>query len=181
MSVVGQGTSITYVASGVATQFNFPYYFINQNDLLVQSIDPSGNVVTYALNTDYSISGTPNLIGDYDSGANVVFVNPPANGLLIAIIRITQRTQLVDFQDGVAFTAETLNHIIDKLTLMAQENVIPGFKGLALGPPTSAAVAYVQDDWFKNVNQVAGGVWGWVCVTAGNPGTWRAFAPVSLT
>ena len=180
MAVSSLVTNITYVASGASSSFVVPFYFISQNDLLVQSIDSLGNVLTYALNTDYVINGTTNLFGDYNNGGLVVFNAPPAAGLTILITRNTPRNQAVLLIDGQPYTADTFNHVFDKLTLITQESIIPGYKGLALGPPTAVTATYQLGDWFKNANPIPGGVFGWECTTLGAPGTWRAIAPISL-
>lgn len=46
--------------------------------------------------------------------------------------------------------------------------------------PTAAGfvLSYSQGDKFYNLNLAAGGTVGWVCTTAGTPGTWKAFGTI---
>lgn len=39
---------------------------------------------------------------------------------------------------------------------------------------------YILGDIVYNSNPVAGGYIGWVCVTAGTPGTWKSFGQISV-
>lgn len=173
MAVQSVITSITYTAAGGAS-FAVPFYFISQGDLFVQSIDSLGNVITYVLNGDYTITGTPNAFGDYNNGGNVVFNIAPPNGFTILIVRNTPKTQTVVLIDNSPFTADTFNHVFDKLTLIAQEEGVTGFLGIALGPPTIGV--FTPGQFFKNGNPAPGAPWGWVYTTGG----WRDFADISL-
>jgi hypothetical protein len=165
MSVVSQVTSISYAADGTNRTFGFPYYFINQDDLLVQQTTPAGTVINNTLNTDYLISGTPNIQGDYPSGANVVFnlSAVPAGGNTVFIGRHTDKTQLINYIDNSPFTADSLNHALDKLTLEIQE-ILTNFGGIAIGPPSGS---YPVGTWWINANPIAGGPFGWVVCTDG--------------
>ena len=176
MPVTQQNIAISYRADGSSTSFLFPYYFINQTDLLIQQITGSGAVITNAINTDYSISGTPNTFGDYPTGANVVFNSPPTSGNTINIVRLTAKTQLVQFIDNSPFTADSINHVIDKLTLIVQE-LFGQFQGTVSAPPTTGT--YAVGNWWLNSNPQPGGSWGWVC-TSSTPLIINPFGLISL-
>lgn len=183
MAVTTVAFFITYTCDGTQAVFPFPYYFISPQDLLVQG-NNFGTVTTYNLNSDYQIVGTPNTFGDYNTGANIVFNtggpinNPPVAGTVLLIDRITPRTQTVILIDNTAYTADTFNHVFDKLTLIAQESGIGGtfgtFIGYALAPPTNTN--YPLNSVFLNANDIPGGMWGWVLTAEG----WREFANISL-
>lgn len=180
MSVSSLYSFITYTTDGINGSYPIPYYFINQQDILVQSVDSTNNIITYNLNSDYQIAGIQNLVGDYPNGATVNFNNVPAANLTLLITRVTQRTQEVLLVDNGLFTAEIINHVHDKLMLLIQEGFVVGYLGMAFGPPTSSQIAYKIGDWFKNANPVGGGVFGWVCTQAGPPGTWNGFGLISF-
>jgi hypothetical protein len=180
MSVSSLQTSITYATNGTQASFAIPYYFIQQQDILVQSTDSTGNVITYNLNFDYVINGVTNVIGDYPNGGTIVFNTPPPTGLTLLIQRITTRTQEVQLVDGSVFNAAILNHVFDKEMLLIQEGFISGYKGLALGPPTSSNISYAIGDFFKNANPIPGYMWGWICTQAGPPGVWNSLLVISL-
>lgn len=45
--------------------------------------------------------------------------------------------------------------------------------------PTGSGIAYVPGDIVWNSNVIAGGTLGWVCTTAGAPGTWKAISGIA--
>lgn len=186
MAVTSTATYIIYNAPGTQTSFSFPYYFISQQDLMVSG-SLSGVVYNYTLNNDYTISGTPNPFGDYNNGANVVFNStpnnsPPGGGTTLLISRRTPRTQTVILLDNAAYTADTFNHVFDKLTLITQETGINGsggnFLGVILGPPTAGSG--IPGNWYQIVPPIPGGPFGIVCTAPGVPGTWNYFGNISL-
>lgn len=67
-------------------------------------------------------------------------------------------------------------------TLLAIVNELNGLSDGRLAAHTSAAAApptkgtYAQGDFILNSKPTAGGVLGWVCVTYGSPGVWKAVA-----
>jgi len=178
MSVTSTESAHAYVSDGFNTSYSFPNYFINQQDLLVQGLDPSGAVFTYEINADYVVSGVTNLVGDYPSGANVIFNVAPLAGTQVLIQRITNRTQDVLFFNNGPLTAEVLNHALDKLTLIVQEGFISGYLGVALAPPTFGYPTYPYGSWYKNGNPIAGQMFGWI-LTMDN--VWNAFGNISLS
>ena len=181
MAVNSTASYITYSANGSQSLFPFPYYFISQQDLMVQGL-LAGAVINYTLNNDYSVIGTPNTFGDYNTGANIQFNVAPAAGTVILISRNTPKTQTVILIDNAAYTADTFNHVFDKLTLIAQETGIGGstnnFLGVSLGKPTSGT--YLAGNWYQIVPAIPGASFGIVCTTAGSPGIWNDFGDISL-
>ncbi len=66
----------------------------------------------------------------------------------------------------------------------SQEADAPGPVYITIRGHTAAAPAtnsgyYQVGDIVFNTTPTAGGFVGWVCVTAGNPGTWKTFGPIS--
>lgn len=51
------------------------------------------------------------------------------------------------------------------------------FRGLAAAAPTTGS--WLVGDIVYNTNPTAGGYVGWICVTAGTPGTWKTFGAIS--
>lgn len=134
MAVTTTQNLISYVTTG-QTSFGFPYYFISPADLLVYSVDGSGNKITYVYGTDFTLAGTIDSAGAYPAGANVIFNTAPASSLTLTIQRKTQQTQPVTFIDYQPFPASIINHSLDKLTLMSQDNAGQVGPQGAPGPP----------------------------------------------
>lgn len=47
------------------------------------------------------------------------------------------------------------------------------------GPPPDGKNSWQVGDRVRNSAPVAGGTTGWICVTAGNPGVWKAEASIA--
>ena len=180
MSVTSQNNVSAYLSNGSQTTYTFPYPIINPGDILIQTLDVFTHVVTtLVLNTHYTIPTAANQFGEYPSGISIIFTggNVPALGQIILISRMTARTQLVQLIDNAPFVASTINNALDKLTLITQD-LLPQFKGSALGSPT-LHVPYLVGDWFKNGYPQPGGYFGWGCVAAGSPGVWKTFGAIT--
>lgn len=181
MSVSSAATQVAYISDGSTPAYQVPLYFFAFTDLIVQLVDNAGNVTTSPMNTDWVGSGTPDAYGAYSSGGTITFQpgRVPAATTLIQIIRSTAVHQLNSFVDNAPFSATVIEHSLDRLTLIATERILAsGMIGLLAGPPTSGN--YTKGQWFIVTPPVPGGPFGYICTTAGNPGTWKPFASISL-
>ncbi len=50
------------------------------------------------------------------------------------------------------------------------------YHGVMDAPPTSGD--WVRGDWVKNRLPSATGMFGWICVDSGTPGTWKGFGQI---
>lgn len=181
MSVSSQLTSVSYVSDGSTTAWAIPFYFMAVTDFIVQ-INTGGVVTTPVYNTAYSIAGTPNSYGAYPNGGTLTWASGfvPANGATFVITRNTARLQPDKYTDNSPFPATVNESDLDRLTLIAQElaSGASGFIGNLMAPPTTGT--YAQGNWFIVIPPVPGQYWGYVCTTAGSPGVWKPFGPISL-
>lgn len=110
MTVSTTQNRISYNGDASSTVFSFPYKFLATSDLKVYV----GGVLQI-ITTDYAV-GTPS-----DSGANVTFVLPPATGVAnIVIVREADLLQQAALKSNGKFPAETVEDMVDKVTLIAQ-------------------------------------------------------------
>lgn len=110
MTVSTTSNRISYNGDASSTVFSFPYKFLATSDLKVYVGD-----VLQTITTDYSV-GTPS-----DTGANVTFVSPPAAGTdNIVIVRDSDLLQQAALKSNGKFPAETVEDMVDKVTLIAQ-------------------------------------------------------------
>ena len=58
---------------------------------------------------------------------------------------------------------------VDDLT----EGRSSAYHGVMDAPPTSGS--WVRGDWIKNRLPSPSGMFGWICVESGTPGTWKGF------
>lgn len=123
---MGVSSTINRVAlagNGSSQTFGFPYYFFRQSDLVVYVYDTLLGGVTgpLVLNTDYTVSGTPNAQGLYQSGANVVFSTyVPLTTDIVLIIRNPIQQQNLSILYGQTIPSAALVQQMDYLTLLIQ-------------------------------------------------------------
>ena len=72
--------------------------------------------------------------------------------------------------------ADILRSIEMQVNLLA-EGKSSAYHGAGTAAPTAGTFA--RGDWVKNSEPSAGGVFGWVCVTGGTPGTWKTFGAIA--
>lgn len=110
-----------YTGDGVSTSFSFPYYFFGQTDMIVYLYDTIlGAGSLKVLNSDYTISGTPNLQGLYQNGANIVFSVAPVSTSIVVIIRSPPELQKYSLKQNGNISSVALVQQMDYLTLLIQ-------------------------------------------------------------
>jgi hypothetical protein len=67
-----------------------------------------------------------------------------------------------------------LRNITDQLNALS-DGLLAAATTAQTAPPTTGP--HAQGDFIRNSKPAAGGVYGWVCVARGTPGTWK---PVSI-
>lgn len=123
MGVSAVVNRVAYAGNGSNQNFSFPYYFFKQTDLLVYKWNSITNVLSgpYILNTDYTISGTPNAQGLYPNGASVNFaVIVPSVTDIVIVIRAPSQLQTYALGQGGQISSIALVNQIDYLTLLVQ-------------------------------------------------------------
>lgn len=114
MSVSDSSTiRFTYSGNGVKTDFSFPHYFLEDEDILaiIKAADLSESEKT--LNTHYTVSGEGN-----EAGGTVSFVTAPATGETVVLMLNMRRHQPLDLEHGGNFNAEAIEESIDRTVLI---------------------------------------------------------------
>jgi hypothetical protein len=98
-------------------------------------------------------------------------------------------SQITDINEGVAISGGNSSNgmsTTESWSILASgkwTNTVPaGTQVLKYGYTGTAAPTtgtWAQGDIVYNTNPTAGGFFGFICVTAGTPGTWKTFAPIS--
>jgi len=115
-TVSTETTKVTYTCNGTATTYAYPFKVLATSDLLV--VKRTGSTeTTLAYTTDYTVTGAGG------SSGNVVLTagSKCASGYSLTILRNVPITQLTDYVDGEAFSAESLETALDKATLLLQQ------------------------------------------------------------
>lgn len=110
MTVSSTTSRITYTAGG-GTIFAYIFRIFNKTDLVVYNAG-----VLQVVDVDYTVTGI-GLAG----GGNVVFAIAPTVGNTIIIYRELPLTQLIDYQEGDPFPAETHEAGLDRLVMISQQ------------------------------------------------------------
>lgn len=107
---------LQYSPNGVAVEFAFPYYFLEDEHLRVILTSAAGVETLQTLNSDYTVTGAGDL-----AGGSITFTSAPASGTTLTISRVVPITQLVDYIANDNFPAETHEMALDKITMILQQ------------------------------------------------------------
>lgn len=108
----------SYTANGVLTAFAFSFKIISSSDLRVyeETAASSGVFTLKTLTTHYTVS--------FDAAAEtgtVTFLVAPTNGKRVVITRVTPTTQGTNLDREGRSPAKTIEGMVDKATMLAQE------------------------------------------------------------
>ena len=118
-TVSSETTRVKYTCNGTTTVYAYPFKVYEDDDLLaVKALTSTGAETTLVLNTDYTVSGAGGA-----GGGNLTLTagSKCGSGYTLTILRNLELTQETDYVDGQAFSAESLESAIDKVTLIQQQ------------------------------------------------------------
>jgi hypothetical protein len=102
---------ISFTANGTQLIFTFSYGFVESLD-----VDVEVDSVEQIEFSDYTLTYTNN----YDGGT-ITFTTAPVAGAIVEIIRMTTKSQNVDYESFTSFPADTHEWNLDKITYILQE------------------------------------------------------------
>lgn len=121
MSVSSTTNRVSLVGNGSTVVFAYPYYFFNQADLVVNIYDTlAGSSILQVLNTNYTVSGTPNASGLYVNGANILMSSSVVSTSYVVIDRNPSQVQNFNLAQNGQISSTALNQQFDYLTLIIQ-------------------------------------------------------------
>lgn len=112
MTVTTTTSRVEYSGDGSTTQFAVPFYFLQDDDLVVYKNETLQTIITH-----YSVSGAGN-----SSGGTITFGSAPASTDTVIIFLDAEITQSVDYINNDPFPAETHETALDRLTMVALRN-----------------------------------------------------------
>lgn len=115
MTVEVQIPYVILTGDGSQTVFDFSFGFIENLDLYVL-IEADGVQTTAIENTGYTLA-----YDNKDEGGTITFVEAPADGSLVYIVRSTTISQQTDYEQYTSFPSETHEWNLDKITYILQE------------------------------------------------------------
>ena len=118
MTISTDVSKVAYAADGSTATFVVSFYFLEDSHLVVYLKSPGGGVTTAVLNSDYTVSGAGNV-----AGGSITFTTAPAAGFTVTIVRDVPATQETAYQENDPFPAKTHERALDKLTMLAQQNI----------------------------------------------------------
>ena len=99
---------IRYAGDGARTSFDLPFPILAGDDLLAFVDDQPA--------TGFAIAGLGEPTG------KITFLEPPAAGTTITLLRRTEGIRETEFVDGGPFRAATINAELDRIMMLIQEN-----------------------------------------------------------
>ena len=117
MTVVsGTSRAGPFAGTGTLTELPFGFRVQSAQDLKVVRINAGGSLTTLALGTDYAVNGIGNA-----SGGTVVLTKALPAGETVTIIRTLAFTQNTDLFNAGPFLAQTLEDMVDRSVMLAQQ------------------------------------------------------------
>ncbi|WP_181159440.1 hypothetical protein [Burkholderia multivorans] len=117
MTVTSSVQDTSSSTDGVSTDFQIPFYFLDNTHIVVDKIDANGGLTRLTYGTDYTVSGA----GDVNGGT-LTTLSVFARGFTLHIYRDVPATQETEYQQNDPFPAKTTEKALDKLTMIAQQN-----------------------------------------------------------
>lgn len=116
MTVSSETSRISYTGAGTTGPFSAPFYFLEDDDLVIIKTEIATGVETIlALTTDYTVAGAGNPAG----GSVTTVAAVPATHRL-TILRDPDLLQNTDYPTNDPFPAESHERALDKLTMVTQ-------------------------------------------------------------
>lgn len=188
MTISTETNSARYDGDGATTVFPVPFYFLEDEHLIVTiAVLATGAETEQVLNVDYTVDGAND-----PNGGSITMATAPAVGQKLVILRDVPATQPTDYVENDDLRAETLERGFDRLTMLVQqlfENVtrslkLPSFSTLTdvVFPVPEAGKVVVgnetADGWVnKNIEQTGGVVYP---ISVINGGTGATTGPQGL-
>ncbi len=133
---------IQYSGDGSETTFGFPFPVLASDDLLV--------FVNDAPATGFAIAGLAS-----PEGGEITFLEPPAAGTAVTLLRRTESIRETEFVDGSPFRAAAINAELDRIMLLAQETRDEVGRALR-GRPTEGELDFSLPTSAERANAVLG-------------------------
>lgn len=114
MTVETSTSSITYTGSGTAGPFSVPFYFLEEDDLIVTKITIADSTrATLTLNTDYTVIGEAD-----ENGGSVTLTSSLSSSFRLEIVRSPDLLQMRDYTPSDPFPAESHEQALDKIHMI---------------------------------------------------------------
>ena len=122
MTLSTTANKVSYAGDGATVSFAIPFLFLENGHIGAILRDAAGDETTWALNTEFTLSGA----GAASGGTLTVSTSPtdytPATGETLVIRRVVPETQDTDYPEGGAFPAAAHEQALDKLTMLVQQH-----------------------------------------------------------
>lgn len=123
MTIDTQTMRVIYTGNGTSRRFavNFPY--IEAANILAFKSGESlgGAVVQLKIGIEYTVEGVADPSGIGFSGGTVVLAAALESGYRLAVVRMVEMTQELDYPEGGRFPARSHEFGLDKLTMIVQQ------------------------------------------------------------
>jgi len=154
-TVTVETNKVQYSCNGTTTVYAYTFRILENDDLLAKVTSSAGVESTLTLNTDYTVTGAGT-----STGGNLTLTagSKCPSGYTLTLLRNTEITQETDYVDGEAFSAESLEGAIDKMTmiLQQQQEQIDRERESTITVTTIDTYSYVSE--YANLNNAISGL-----------------------
>jgi hypothetical protein len=142
MPVTATTNKVSYSCDGSLQVFTFSFPINAESEIQVRIRDAAGDETLLTLTTDYTLSKASD---SWDSGGYVTTVATYAAGNEIHIRRVVTADQQTDYVENDAFSAESHEAAIDKLTMLIQQLDEMIERAILLKATTGYSDLYIPD------------------------------------
>src|ERR671918_2646398 len=132
---------IRYAGDGARTSFDLPFPVLASDDLLA--------FVDHEPATGFALTGLGEATG------KITFLEPPAAGTIITLLRRTEGIRETEFVDGGPFRAATINAELDRIMMLIQENREEHGRALR-GHPAESGIDFCLPPTTARANKLLG-------------------------
>lgn len=109
-----------FLGNGVTVEFTTDFAFINADSLVVTLVAAGGAKTVQILNTDYTVAGGLNSVGNPAVGT-VTMTTAPATGEVLIVERVQGYTQPAGFSRFGAVPIKIVELALDRITMLTQQ------------------------------------------------------------
>lgn len=152
MTVASVTNRISYAGAGIVGPFPVPFYFLEDDDLLVLKEEISSGAFTpMVLTTDYTVTGAGSA-----AGGAVTLIVALSSAYNLHVIRDPDHLQSTHYTPNDPFPATTHEKAVDKLTMLVQR--VYDYLARCLKAPDTVSADQVMSgsNWLSRAGRVLG-------------------------
>jgi hypothetical protein len=152
MAIPNETNRVSYVGNGGTGPFTIPFYFLEEDDLLViRETIADGTETLFTVNVDYVVTGA-----GVESGGELTLLAGMTNSYNIHIIRDPDRLQQILYPSNDKFPSKTHEQGLDKLTMLVQRLIDKVNRSVKAPETAPGDLSYSATAWKNRASKLQG-------------------------